>query len=520
MRCKWPPSQEDFLGVTWYEVSATLEVGALDKENSPGGKNYGKKDGSAVLHDNTISPRDDRKLRGKLLRESFPHNLHATWQPGKDRRDPVEILEESDRGRIAELSPVRYGRMVQSPFMFYRGAAAIMAADLAQTPNTGLKVQACGDCHLLNFGAFATPERNIVFDLNDFDETLPAPWEWDLKRLSVSFVLAARDNGLKPKYAEAAAQAVAKAYRERMGEFARMSILDIWYARVDWQNVIERTSDENLQKHHKEQLKRAMKRTIQDYYFPKMTQQMDGGYKIKDTPPIVYHLPDSDQSQFLTRITRAFEVYKLSLQEDKQRLFDRYRLRDFAIKVVGIGSVGTMCAIALMLAPDDEPLLLQIKEARESVLEPYAGKSTFENHGQRVVAGQRIVQSASDIFLGWTMFDDGKHFYVRQLRDTKVKPEPELWEGPQLVEIAETMGAVLARAHARSGDATTIRGYLGSHDTFDQAIAEFSMAYSEQVVQDYNKLEQAVKSGKIKAIQLRPDDQKSSGAWQSLLQKK
>jgi uncharacterized protein (DUF2252 family) len=459
-----------------------------------------QKDASAVLHDNTISPRDNRKERGKALKAAFPHKIHAAWNPAEDRRDPILILEESNAGRIQELAPVRFGRMLQSPFTFYRGAASVMAADLATTPNVGIRVQACGDCHLLNFGAFATPERNIVFDINDFDETLPAPWEWDLKRLAVSFVLAANDNNLKPKFGEAAAQAVARAYRERMGEFAKMSILDVWYASVDWQNVIERTSDAELQKQHKDQLKKAMKRTIQDYYFPKMTQQINGAYKIKDTPPIVYHFPESEEQVWHERIIKAFQAYKLTLQDDRQRLFDRYRLSDFAIKVVGIGSVGTMCAIALMLAPDDEPLLLQIKEARESVLAPYAGKSEFENNGQRVVAGQRIVQSASDIFLGWTSFEDGRQFYVRQLRDTKVKPEPELWLGPQLVEIAETLGSVLARAHARSGDAAYIRGYLGSRTDFDEAIAEFSLAYAEQTIKDHAALVSAVDSGRIKVL--------------------
>ncbi|CAN5121476.1 DUF2252 domain-containing protein [soil metagenome] len=459
-----------------------------------------KKDASAVLHDNTISPRDNRKERGKALRAAFPHKLHAPWNPSSTRRDPITVLEESNIGRIQELAPVRYGRMMQSPFTFYRGASSIMAEDLSITPNTGIRVQACGDCHLLNFGAFATPERNIIFDINDFDETLPAPWEWDLKRLAVSFVLAAHDNNLNPRFGEQAAQAVARSYRERMGEFAKMSILDVWYAAVDWKSVIERTTDVDLQKQHKKQLKKAMKRTIQDYYFPKMTQQINGAYKIKDAPPTIYHFPESEQDAWQERIMQAFAKYQKTLQEDRQRLFNRYRLSDFAIKVVGIGSVGTMCAVAVMLAPDDEPLLLQIKEARSSVLEPYAGKSEFENHGQRVVAGQRIVQSASDIFLGWTSFDDGRHFYIRQLRDTKVKPEPELWQGPQLLEIAETLGSVLARAHARSGDAAYIRGYLGSDTTFDEAIAEFSLAYAQQSVKDHAQLVEAVKSGRIKAL--------------------
>jgi uncharacterized protein (DUF2252 family) len=432
--------------------------------------------------------------------EAFPHAAHAHWQTPKNRPDPIDLLEETNKGRLTELEPIRYGRMMQSPFTYYRGAAAMMASDLSNTPRTNIKVQACGDCHLLNFGAFATPERNIVFDINDFDETLPAPWEWDIKRLAVSFALAAQDNNLKAKFAHEAAQAVTRAYREKMNEFARMSILDIWYARVDWQNFVDGTTDAKLQKHHKDLLKKAKKRTIQDYYFPKMTQEKDGAYTIKDNPPIVYHLPEKENEDLKEKVVKALELYGKSLQEDRERLFKRYRLVDFAIKVVGIGSVGTLCAVALMLAPDNEPLILQVKQASASVLEAYAGKSEFENHGQRVVAGQRIVQSASDIFLGWTQFDDGRHFYIRQLRDTKVKPEPEMWEGPHLVEMAQTMGGVLARAHARSGDAAVISGYLGTSSGFDEAIAEFSLAYGDQMTKDHEKLIEAVQSGRLKAV--------------------
>lgn len=454
-------------------------------------------DESAVLHDNTITPRDDRKERGKILRAAVPLELHAGWQAPPDRRNPVDLLEESNEGRLPDLIPIRYGRMLQSPFTFYRGAAAVMAADLATTACTKVRVQACGDCHLLNFGAFATPERNIVFDINDFDETLPAPWEWDLKRLAVSFVLVARDNGLKQKYEAEAAEAVARAYREKMGEFAKMSILDIWYYRIDWEKIIEKTSDEELQRRRKEKLRKEQQRTVADYYFPKFVEESGGAFTIKDNPPAMFHLPDCESGPFVQQVSAAFEAYKQSLQEDKARLFGRYRLADVAIKVVGIGSVGTTCAVALMLAPDNEPLFLQLKEAKASVLEPYAGKSEFENHGQRVVAGQRIIQSASDIFLGWTKMDNGKHFYLRQLRDTKVKPEPELWEGPQLVEIAEVMGAVLAKAHARSGDAAVIRGYLGAKETFDQAISSFAVAYADQVESDYSLLVKAYEAGKI-----------------------
>jgi uncharacterized protein (DUF2252 family) len=457
------------------------------------------KNREALLHDNTISPRDDRRLRGQALKASIPLNLHATWEVPKNRPDPIELLDSYNTGRVPELVPIRWGRMLASPFTFFRGAAALMASDMADAVKTGIRVQACGDCHLLNFGAFATPERNIVFDLNDFDETLPAPWEWDVKRLATSFVLVARDNGAKAKYALEAAEAVARSYRVRTAEYSRMSILDIWYARIDWPSVIEQTSNPQIQKERKKRLKEAMKRTIRDHYFPKLTEEINGQYLIKDHLPTIFHMAEKAGKSFKDQFLKAVPSYRESLQEDKRRLFDRYKLADVAIKVVGIGSVGTVCAVALMLAPDNEPLFLQLKEANMSVLEPFWGKSEFENHGQRVVAGQRIVQAASDIFLGWTKFEDGRHFYIRQLRDTKVKPEAELWEGEELVEIAEVMGATLARAHARSGDAAQISGYLGEDDEFDRAIADFATTYADQAEKDHTRLVAAVRSGRLKA---------------------
>jgi len=328
---------------------------------------------------------------------------------------------------------------------------------------------------------------------------LPAPWEWDVKRLAVSFVLAARENGLKDKFVHEAAQTVGRAYRQKMVEYTRKSILDIWYDRVDWQSVIESTSDARLQEHRKGKLKKEMKRTVQDYYFPKLTQQLNGKFVFKDSPPQMYHLPAKGRNDFFARVQKSLELYRDSLQEDKQALVGRYQLEDVAIKVVGIGSVGTFCAVALMFAPDNEPLILQMKEARPSVMEPYVGKSEYANQGRRVVAGQRIAQSASDIFLGWTELD-GKHFYIRQLRDTKLKPEPEIWEGQHMLENAEAMGMVLARAHARTGDAATIRGYLGTRTTFDEALREFAIDYADQVEKDYEELLGAVSTGKIKAV--------------------
>lgn len=460
----------------------------------------------ALLHDNTISPRDDRRIRGKLLRDVVPREAHADFKPAKDRPDPVQMLEDSNKGRIKTLIPIRYGRMLQTPFTFYRGAAALMARDLAGTPQTKVKVQACGDCHLMNFGAFATPERNVVFDINDFDETLPAPWEWDIKRLAASFVLACRDNGLKPKAEINAAAAVAQGYREKMATMSKLSIMDIWYEQVPWEAVIANTGDIELQKRRAEQLKKAKKRTIQLYYFPKLVETGGESYKIKDNPPLIFHPPESDEDRFYKSIDESLQKYRSTLQWDKQRLFDRYKLVDFAIKVVGIGSVGTTCGILLFLAPDDEPLLLQAKEARPSVLEAYAGKSAFENNGERVVAGQRIVQSASDIFLGWTQSDEGKDFYIRQLRDTKVKLEPQYWDAKEMVDIAKLQGQVLARAHARSGDAAVISGYLGSNDEFDRAIAQFAVAYADQTEKDFAALTAAVSSGKITAAAIETDN--------------
>jgi uncharacterized protein (DUF2252 family) len=455
----------------------------------------------AALHDNTMSPRDDRRARGQVMHEAIPHRSHAAWKPVADRPDPVDLLLKSGEGRMEELLPLRYGRMLVSPFTFYRGTAGLMAYDLASTPNSQVRVQTCGDAHLMNFGAFATPERNIVFDLNDFDETLPAPWEWDVKRLAVSFVLAARDNDLKDKHARNAALAVAKAYRKKTFEYSKKSILDIWYDRIDWGVVQESTSDKELKKHRRERTEKALKRTIASYYFPKMTDNVDGKHVLKDDPPTIYHLAGDVGARFKDHAAKALPMYRETLQEDRRRLFDRYKLIDIAIKVVGIGSVGTVCAVALMLAPDDEPMFLQFKQATNSVLEAYAGRSEFENHGQRVVAGQRIIQSASDIFLGWTQFDDGKHFYIRQLRDGKVKLEPELWDAERMVEAAELMGSALARAHARSGDAAVISGYLGEEDTFDEAIGDFSMAYADQALDDYERFAAAAKLGKFKVAE-------------------
>lgn len=454
----------------------------------------------ATLHDNTISPRDKRRARGQVLREAVPFQKHADWSIHPDRPNIIDVLQQAEDGRIEELVPIRYGRMMKTPFTFFRGGADIMAFDLSHTPNIKTSVQVCGDAHALNFGAFATPERNVVFDINDFDETLPGPWEWDVKRLAVSLMLIARDNGLKVKAGLDAVKSCVESYRQRMQEYSKMAVLDIWYAKVEWEHIIQSSQSSTLGKSLKDDLKKAKKKSIQYHYFPKLTEERDGKFHIKDNPPLIYH-PD-DKGKFSKTIMEGLKLYRNSLQEDKQRLFDRYRIEDVAIKVVGIGSVGTTCAVALALAPDDEPLFFQIKEARASVLEKYVGKSTYDTHGQRVVAGQRIIQSASDIFLGWMVLENGKHFYVRQLRDTKVKLTPETWEDNHLEEMSKVLGAALARAHARSGDSTVIASYLGDTDEFDTAIANFATVYSDQVEKDHAALIAAIGSGKLKAQEL------------------
>ncbi len=453
---------------------------------------------TAELHDNTLSPRDDRRVRGHALASAHPHSEQYKWDKSPDREDLIAFLKRTNIGRIQELIPIRYGRMMVSPFTFFRGSSAVMAADLATIRTTNVPVQACGDCHLLNFGAFATPERNVVFDINDFDETLPAPWEWDLKRLATSFVLCARDIGIKDKQAIAAAQTVAQAYRTMMGDYVRKSILDIWYERIEWEHCIQNTTNEELQKKLQDGLNKAMKRDDR-YYFPKLTEEVDGQYQIRDRGRLIYHPEPTEGKSLFQQVEESLKRYKASLQDDRQRLVDRYKLADAAIKVVGVGSVGTMCLVALLLAPDAEPLFLQLKEARPSVLEPYAGKSAYENSGQRVAAGQRIMQSASDIFLGWTQFEGDRHFYVRHLRDMKIKLEPEGWDGKQLVAFAELTGRVLARAHARSGDAALIGSYLENGESFDHAIAEFARTYADQTALDHQELLKAIESGRIHA---------------------
>ena len=454
---------------------------------------------SAVGSTRSLSRLSLAELRamGKKLRAKCPRESHAEWSPPHNRPDPVALVKQSDKGRIPQLIPVRHGRMIQTPFTFYRGAALNMASDLANTPATGLRVQACGDCHLSNFGAFATPERRVIFDINDLDETLPAPWEWDVKRLAASFVLACRNNTFSKERARSASLACVRSYRRRMAEFSEMKVLDIWYAHIDMEDLIPTVQDKEARARIRKRLTEARSRSVAEHDFPKLAEVVDRLPKIKDNPPLIYHWREHEHKKFFKGVKTALANYRVTMQEDRRLLLDHYELCDVAVKVVGVGSVGTWCGIALLLASERDPLFLQVKEAGPSVLEAYAGKSIYPNHGQRIVNGCRLMQSASDLFLGWSVGPDGRQFYIRQLKDMKIKMLVEMFNGATMMQYAELCGWTLARAHARCGEPAKISGYLGKSDKFDQAIADFSIAYADQSERDYKVLTRAVKDGRL-----------------------
>ena len=429
----------------------------------------------------------------------MPRADHAIWKPHATRRNPLDILRESNRDRLPRLVPIRIGRMIRSPFTFLRGSAALMAHDLAATPASGIRVQACGDCHLLNFGMFATPERNLVFDMNDFDETLPAPWEWDLKRLAVSFVVAGRDAQLTDNAARAAAVECVRSYREHLRNYSKMSPLQLWYDRIDEKALLEEAPNAEIKNLRARVVEKA-KRRVQEYLYPKISDEVGGRRRLIDQPPVLFHASKKEEGADSALLLDALRGYRSSLADERRVLFDRYHLEDFAVKAVGIGSVGTRCFVGLFLSPENHPLLLQFKQACASVLEPYAGKSVYENHGQRIVAGQRLMQSSSDIFLGWTRSARRFHFFGRQLRDMKMSVPMEGISALRLRLFAEGCGWTLARAHAKSGDAALISGYLGKADKFDEAIGDFALAYADQNEKDHAALIAAVKAGRIKAI--------------------
>jgi uncharacterized protein (DUF2252 family) len=435
---------------------------------------------------------------GRALRERLPRNSHAKWTPSPDRPEPVTLLKDSDRGRLPELLPIRYGRMRQSPFAFFRGAAAVMAWDLAATPVTKIRVQACGDCHLMNFGGYGSPERRLVFDINDFDETLPAPWEWDVKRLAASVVLAGRQKGIKERRCGDAARAVVASYRTHMREYARMPYLEAWYSHIDVDIFIEKAKTARDKKYWKRVELSALMQTA-EYILPKITEVSKGKRRIIDHPPLVYH--PRDIARIDEHVRALFHRYRLTLPEERRVILDRYRIVDIARKVVGVGSVGTRCDVALLMAGKDDAMVLQLKEALPSVLEAHAGKSRYPNHGERVVTGQRMLQAASDVFLGWTRADDGRDYYFRQLRDMKMKFDLESMTKSEWLEYVQICGWTLARAHARTGDAARIGGYMGKNASFDNAIGEFAVTYADQTERDHGALLKAIRAGQVRAAE-------------------
>jgi uncharacterized protein (DUF2252 family) len=441
-------------------------------------------------------PLDQVLEAGKSLRDKVSRIQHGRWRRSESRPDPIQILRASDEGRLPDLIPIRYGRMLASPFAFYRGAAPVMAADLATLPATGLHVQACGDCHLANFGGFATPERNLLFDINDFDETLPAPWEWDVKRLVASFVLAARDAGMSDAAGRDAAVTCARAYRERTREFAQMHPLDVWYARVSEQDFLGLLPPD-VRKRVQARIAKAVRQSNSAAEFPKLTDMVGGQLAIRDAPPLIFHPDFTRAPDFEPMVERMLAQYRETLSDDRRALLDAYHVVDAAMKVVGVGSVGRRCWVALLMSASNEPLFLQFKEAVASVLEPFAGKSAYAHHGERVVAGQRLMQPASDIFLGWITSEQNVHFYVRQLRDSKIKPLIETFDAQMLQLYAEACGWVLARAHAKAGAEAPIAGYLGGGDQFDEAMGTFAIAYADQAERDHGALKSAVRRGEI-----------------------
>lgn len=447
-----------------------------------------------------LRTRKDRYELGRSLRDNCPRESHAEYTVDwKQRKDPIELLVESSAGRIESLLPIRYGRMATSPFAFFRGAAITMAADLVQMPDTSYAVQSCGDSHLCNFGAFATPERNVIFDINDFDETFPATWEWDLKRLASSFIIASKHNGHSKSDRREAAKRTVEAYRDRMLELAEMETLTAWYDFLCFERLIDESADRKYKEKRRKDLSKARNRGSNSE-FVKLAHLVEGEPRIKDQPPLIYHDPDYETDAFKNAVALAVTHYRDSLPVERRALFDRYELADTAIKVVGVGSVGTMCVIALFFAAENDPLFLQVKEARPSVLEAYSGFRPFQTHGERVVFGQRLLQAASDIFLGhFVGLIKNRHFYVRQLRDIKVKLPVEEFSPREMLVYAQKCGWALARAHARSGDPAIISAYIGKGSSFSNAVAQCAEKYETQNKNDYNRLIDAIKSGELAA---------------------
>ncbi|MFJ6050652.1 DUF2252 domain-containing protein [Streptomyces sp. NPDC092307] len=457
-----------------------------------------------------LSP-EDRAAKGRAARTAVPRSAHGDFEPSADRADPMEVIERQSATRLQELVPIRYGRMAESPFRFYRGAAAIMAGDLAGTPDSGIRAQLCGDAHMLNFRLLGSPERNLLFDINDFDETLPGPWEWDVKRLATSLVIAGRENGFSDRERAEIVTSGVRGYREQMRAFAGMRTLDVWYARVDeaqLQAVAEGALHTRGRKNVSEALSKARGRDSLQA-FEKLTEVVDGRRRFAAVPQLITPASDllasGDREALEDQIREVVGRYGDSLQTDRKHLLHQYSIVDMARKVVGVGSVGTRCWIVLLLGRDGEdPLILQAKEAGDSVLAAYAGPSEYATGGERVVAGQRLMQAASDIFLGWQqtrgLDDVERDFYVRQLRDWKGIAEPARMVPRGMRVFASLCGVTLARAHARSGDRIAIAAYLGRGDVFDQALVRFAESYADLNERDHQRLVDAIASGRVTAV--------------------
>ena len=449
-----------------------------------------------VFH--SVGTYQERYAAGKALRAACPREAHAAWKPPKDRPDPIQTVLAAEKGRMPELLPLRHGRMVRSAFTFYRGSALAMANDLSFTPFTGMRVQCCGDAHLSNFGGFATPERRIIFSTNDLDETLPAPWEWDVKRLAASFVVGCRDKGISDAAARGIAATCVRSYRESMAEFSHMKTLELWYRSITADELMAGLPPE-LRKRGLKRIEKEQAKSRGEELFPKLVEHKGEMPVIKDQLPTIFHAEGHPPGEVQRAVLDGFRGYRDSLPHSYRSLLDRYEIKDAAIKVVGVGSVGTACWVLLLMAGEGDPLFLQVKEARASVLEPYAGKSVFPNHGQRVVNGYRTMQPASDMFLGWTR-GPKRDFFVRQLRDIKISIRVETFGALEMGLYAMWCGRALALSHARSGSPAALSGYMGKSDTFDKAIAAFSVAYADQNEKDHAALKRAVDKGKVKAV--------------------
>jgi uncharacterized protein (DUF2252 family) len=468
------------------------------KEKVSSEKMTGQGSGSNKSHFHHI-PRSERYEMGKQFRKICPRSSHAKWKFGGNRPDPVDLIIESNKDRIPKLVPLRHGRMARSPFTFYRGAALTMASDLAGTPVTGMHVQVCGDAHLCNFGGFATPERNVIFSINDLDETLPAPWEWDVKRLAASFMVACRNNNLNDTLAREAVLECVRSYRENMMVFSEMKIMEIWHYALGPDQLTSKLKDPELRRQGLKRLEKEKARSIAEEIFPQIAKGSGNSRYIKDQLPSIFHWESHSPGEVVQETKDTFELYKESLPPGFNQLLNRYELKDVVIKVVGVGSVGTACWVALLMTGDGDPLFLQAKEARKSVLEAYAGKSIYPNNGQRVVYGYRLMQPYSDPFLGWSIGKQGRHYFFRQLRDIKISIKVETFGKKEMKIFADWCGRALALSHARSGDAAMLSGYMGRSELFDQAIAEFSSAYADQNEKDHTSFKKAIKSGRIEA---------------------